>query len=162
VIADLSAVWVVVDLFEQDVGRLATGAKAKVTLKSLPGVSFDGVVEQVSAVIDPDRHTVPVRVRLDNPKGELRPHASAQVQFFEESPAPVQVPASAVMSDGDKSYVYLATPGKDGKGYSFHRRDVVAGSVHEGTVPIHSGLAAGDPIVVQGAVLLDNQIQISN
>ena len=50
----------------------------------------------------------------------------------------------------------------DGKGYTFHRRDVVAGSVHEGTVPIYSGLVAGDPIVVQGAVLLDNQIQIAN
>jgi RND family efflux transporter MFP subunit len=162
VIADLSTVWVVVDLFEEDVGRLEPGAKAKVTLKSLPGVEFDGVVDQVSAVVDPDRHTVPVRVRLDNPNGQLRPHSYAQVQFFEPSPAQVEVPASAVMSDGDKSYVYVASPGKDGKGYSFARRDVVAGALHEGTVPIYAGLQVGEPVAVQGAVLLDNQIQISN
>jgi membrane fusion protein, heavy metal efflux system len=162
VIADLSAVWVVADLFEEDVGSLKAGARAKVSLKSLPGVALEGVVDQVSAVIDPDRHTVPIRVRLDNPSGELRPHAYAQVQFFEPSPAPVQVPASAVMSDGEKSYVYLATPAKDGKGQTFHRRDVTAGSLHEGTVPIYAGLNIGDTIVVQGAVLLDNQIAISN
>jgi RND family efflux transporter MFP subunit len=162
VIADLSTVWVVVDLFEEDVGRLSPGAKAKVTLKSLPGVEFDGTVDQVSAVVDPDRHTVPVRVRLDNPNGQLRPHSYAQVQFFEQSPAEVEVPASAVMSDGDKSYVYFATPTKDGKSYAFARRDVVAGALHEGTVPIYSGLEVGDPVVVAGGVLLDNQIQISN
>ncbi|HTJ45654.1 MAG TPA: efflux RND transporter periplasmic adaptor subunit [Kofleriaceae bacterium] len=160
VIADLSDVWVVVDLFEEDVGRLAVGAKAKVTLRSLPGVEFEGTVDQVSAVVDPDRHTVPVRVRLDNPNGQLRPHSYAQVQFFEPSPAQVEVPASAVMSDGDKSYVYIATP--SGKGTTFARRDVVAGALHEGTVPIYSGLAVGDSVVVQGAVLLDNQISISN
>ncbi len=162
VIADLNTVWVVVDLFEEDVGRLENGAKAKVTLKSLPGVEFDGIVDQVSAVVDPDRHTVPVRVRLDNPNGELRPHSYAQVQFFEPSPAPVEVTASAVMSDGDKSYVYVATPSKDGKGKSFQRRDVTAGALHEGTVPIYNGLAVGESVVEQGAVLLDNQIQISN
>jgi RND family efflux transporter MFP subunit len=158
VVADLSTVWVIVDLFEDDVGRLSVGSKAQVTLKSLPGKTFDGTVDQVSAVVDPDRHTVPIRVRLDNPDGALRPHAFAQVRFFEPGAAAVEVPASAVSSDGAKSYVYLATPGPNGKGDRFTRRDVTAGDERAGSVPIFSGLEVGDRVVVRGAVLLDNQI----
>ena len=162
VIADLSTVWVLVDVFEEDVGQLEAGAQARVTLKSLPDRHFDGVVDQISAVVDPDRHTVPVRVRLENADHKLRPHSYAQAQFFEQSPAKVEVPASAVMSDGEKSYVYLATPTKDGTGYTFTRHDVVAGALHEGSVPIQQGLDVGQEIVTQGGVLLDNQIDLSN
>lgn len=99
-IADLSFVWVVADLFESDTGIVASGNKAKVTVGSK---ELEGVVDQVSAVVDPDRHTVPVRVKLANPDGALRPNAYAQIRFFDPSSTGVSLPSEAIMTDGARS-----------------------------------------------------------
>ena len=153
-IADLSDVWVVADLFENDVGSLVSGTKAKVVV----GTSeLDGTVDQVSAVVDPDRHTVPVRVRLANLDGSLRPNAYAQIKFFDPTTAKVALPASAVLSDGVMTYVYI----KDKAG-QLKRRVVTVGSSSAGKMPILTGVEPGDQVVVQGAILLDNQIQLDN
>jgi RND family efflux transporter MFP subunit len=154
-IADLSDVWVVADLFENDVGALEPGDKAKVIVGQTTEV--DGQIDQVSAVVDPDRHTVPVRVRLENLAGNLRPNAYAQIKFFDPTPAKVAVPSTAVLSDGAQTYVYV----KDKTG-ALKRRTVVAGSASGGRMPILEGLEPGEQVVVQGAILLDNQIQLDN
>lgn len=153
-IADLSFVWVVADLFENDVGGLTAGTKAKVLVG---GAQLEGTIDQVSAIVDPERHTVPVRVKLANPDGALRPNAYAQIQFFDPSKAAVSLPIEAVMTDGAKSYVYV----QDGKG-AFVHHDVTVGSPSNGKVPVLAGLSPKDPVVVQGAILLDNQIQLDN
>jgi RND family efflux transporter MFP subunit len=154
-IADLSDVWVVADLFENDVGALEPGDKAKVIVGQTTEV--DGPIDQVSAVVDPDRHTVPVRVRLENVAGNLRPNAYAQIKFFDPTPAKVSLPSSAVMSDGATTYVYV----KDKSG-ALKKRTVVAGSASGGKMPILEGIEPGEQVVVQGAILLDNQIQLDN
>lgn len=151
-IADLATVWVVADLFEDDVGGIATGTQAKVLVGS---GEHEGVVEQVSAIVDRERHTVPVRVKLANPDGALRPNAYAQVRFLAATTAQVCVPASAVMSDGEQSYVYV----QESKGV-LKRRNIVAGAIVNGKTPVFEGLALGEQVVAQGAILLDNQIQI--
>jgi RND family efflux transporter MFP subunit len=153
-IADLSDVWVVADLFENDVGQLVPGTKAKVSVGS---AELDGQIDQVSAVVDPDRHTVPVRVKLENIDGTLRPNAYAQIKFYDPNTAKVSLPSSAVLSDGVTTYVYVKE--KDG---SLKRRNVTAGSASAGRMPILAGLDTGDQVVVQGAILLDNQIQLDN
>ena len=153
-IADLSDVWVVADLFENDVGGLAPGAKAKVTVGTL---ELDATVDQVAGVVDPERHTVPVRVRLENVDGALRPNAYATIRFFDPVAAKATLPASAVLSDGATSYIYVKA--KDG---SLKRRNVTIGPVSGGNVPVIDGVEVGDEVVVQGAILLDNQIQLDN
>ena len=154
-IADLSDVWVVADLFENDIGNLAPGARAKVTIDNQ---QLDGVVDMVSAVVDPDRHTVPVRVKLANPSGTLRPNAYAQIRFFDPTAAKVSLPETAVMSDGATNYVYV----KDAKTGALKRRNVTIGSVSGGKIPVIAGVEPGEPVVVRGAILLDNQIEIDN
>jgi RND family efflux transporter MFP subunit len=161
-IADLSTVWVVADLFESDVGVVAPGTKAKVSFSGSglggPGGSErDAVIEQVSAVVDPDRHTVPVRLRLDNPDGALRPNAYATIRWFDPTPVAVTLPSSAVLSDGAKSYVYRQE--SDG---ALRRHDVTVGSATAGSVPVIAGLSPSDQVVLSGAILLDNQIQLDN
>jgi multidrug efflux pump subunit AcrA (membrane-fusion protein) len=148
-------VWVVADLFENDVGALEPGDKAKVIVGQTTEV--DGQIDQVSAVVDPDRHTVPVRVRLENVAGNLRPNAYAQIKFFDPTPAKVALPSTAVMSDGAETYVYV----KDKSG-ALKKRVVVAGSASGGRMPILEGLEPGEQVVMQGAILLDNQIQLDN
>jgi membrane fusion protein, heavy metal efflux system len=154
-IADLSDVWVVADLFENDVGALAPGAKAKVVVNGT--TELDAIVDQISAVVDPDRHTVPVRVRLENLDGTLRPNAYAQIKFFDPTAAKVSLPSSAVMSDGAQTYVYMKT-----KTGALKKQIVVAGSSNAGKMPILQGVEPGDQVVVQGGILLDNQIQLDN
>jgi RND family efflux transporter MFP subunit len=154
-IADLAYVWVVADVFETDAGSIAPGAKAKVIVNG--NSELDATIDQVSAVVDPDRHTVPVRVHLANPDGSLRPNAYAQLALYDSTPIGVTLPASAVMSDGARSYVYIKTD----KG-ALARRDIKVGSSNGGVVPVREGLTASDQVVIQGAILLDNQIQLDN
>jgi RND family efflux transporter MFP subunit len=157
-IADLDAVWVVADLFEADAVGLSTGMKARVTSPSLPGFQAEADVERVSSVVDPERHTVGVRVKLANADGRIRPNTFAEVRFLSAAASgSTEIAASALVSDGPKQYVYVQdTPGH------FVRRDVVAGAVRDGRISIVSGLKAGETVVEQGAVLLDNQIELSN
>lgn len=153
-IADLAEVWVVADLFETDVGGLTPGAKAKVIVGKS---ELEASVDQISAIVDPDRHTVPVRVRLANAEGLLRPNAYAQVKFYDPDGAKVTLPAGAVMSDGAQSYVYA----KNDKG-ALSRRNITVGAISNGIVPVLDGLALNDQVVIQGGILLDNQIQLDN
>jgi len=88
-IADLSWVWVVAEVFEDDVGGLVPGTKAKVMVGS---TEVEGAIDQVSSIVDRERHTVPIRVKLPNPAGVLRPNAYAQIRFFDPTPAKVSVP----------------------------------------------------------------------
>lgn len=156
-IADLDAVWVVADLFEADAVGLTAGMKARVTSPSLPGFSAEADVERVSSVVDPERHTVGVRVKLANADGRIRPNTFAEVRFLSAAAAgSTEIAASALVSDGPKQYVYV----EDLPGH-FVRRDVVAGAVRDGRISIASGLKANETVVEQGAVLLDNQIDLS-
>ncbi|HEU4403039.1 MAG TPA: efflux RND transporter periplasmic adaptor subunit [Candidatus Polarisedimenticolia bacterium] len=156
VVADLSSVWVVADLFESEAGVVREGAAAQVTSPSIPDLSAQGKVDMVSAVVDPNRHTVPIRVRLPNPDGSLRPNVYARVRFAVPRRAgAVEVPASALITDGTHQYVYV----QDARG-RFSRREILAGSSQDGHVPVLSGLASGETIVEEGGLLLDNQVSL--
>jgi len=156
VIADLASVWVLADLFESDATQIKEGSRAVVTSPSIPGLNAEGTVAMVSAVVDPDRHTVPIRVRLANPDGVLRPNTYARVRFATASRAgTVEIPATALISDGARQYVYV----RDDAG-RFARREIVAGASRDGRVPVLSGLAPGETIVDEGGLLLDNQVSL--
>ncbi|MES1177242.1 MAG: efflux RND transporter periplasmic adaptor subunit [Myxococcales bacterium] len=156
-VADLSTVWVVADLFESDSDGVAPGVPARVTITSIPGLVIDSKVEMVSAVVDAERHTVPVRVRLDNADGRLKPNTYAKMQFQASTPpGSVEVAAGALVSDGSKQYAYV----KNAAG-RFVKRDVVAGAVRDQRVVVFKGIAPGETVVSKGAILLDNQIDLS-
>jgi len=156
-VADLSTVWVVADLFESDSDGVAPGVPARVTIASLPGLVIDGKVDMVSAVVDAERHTVPVRVRLDNAAGRLKPNTYAKMQFQASTPeGSVEVAAGALVSDGSRQYAYV----KNAAG-RFVRRDVIAGAVREQRVVVFSGIAPGETVVSKGAILLGNQIDLA-
>lgn len=150
-IADLTDVWVVADLLEDAVDDIRAGSKAEVTLDGVQQ-PLTGIVDQVSAIVDPDRHTVPVRVKLDNPAGALRPNAIAQIRFLEDTGGTLSIPAEAILSDGANTYVYVMRDGKP------VRQNINAGPRNAKLVPVRDGLAAGDQIVARGAALLENQL----
>jgi RND family efflux transporter MFP subunit len=150
-IADLDNVWIVADLLEDAVDDIKAGTRAQISMDGIKE-PVEGKVDQVAAIVDPDRHTVPVRVKLNNAAGTLRPNALAQIRFWEERTGPLAVPAEALLSDGATTYVYVIREGGP------RRQDVIAGPRNAKLVPIKSGLQAGDKVVSRGATLLDNQI----
>ena len=157
-IADLSSVWVVADFFEDDALEIQPGTRAQVTSPGLPGSTLEGNVENVASMVNPDRHTIPVRVRVSNPAHVLKPNMYTRVRFLlQPNPDVTEVPDTALVSDGERQYVYIQEhPG------SFTRREVVAGSARHGVIPILSGLPSGTLVVQEGALLLDNQLALAH
>jgi cobalt-zinc-cadmium efflux system membrane fusion protein len=156
-VADLSNVWATAELFEADGSSVAVGAKARLTIASLPGATLEGEVYMVSSVVDPERHSVPVRVRLENSDGKLKPNTYARMQFLcQAAPDSVELDAAAVISDGARQYVYVQSADQ-----TFVRRDVVVGPTRSGKSLVMSGLRPGETVVQRGAILLDNQIMLS-
>jgi cobalt-zinc-cadmium efflux system membrane fusion protein len=89
-IADVSKVWVIADVFDSDALGIIAGTAARITTPANPDVKLDAVVESVSAVVDSQRHSVPIKVRLPNLDGRLKPNQFAELRFrvhLPESPS---------------------------------------------------------------------------
>ncbi len=151
-IADLSAVWVVADVFEQDLALIKTGAKARVTINAYPDKVFMGTVSYVYPTLKPETRTVPVRVELANPGLLLKPGMFAQVELGVSAKAKVvTVPLSAVIDSGTRQIVLLA----QGEG-RFTPREVKLGARSDNYVEVlDGGVKDGELVVVAANFLID-------
>lgn len=149
-IADVSDVWIFADLLDDATHELHVGSPARVTLDG--DAVVPATIDEVSAIVDPDRHAVPVRLHLDNAAGTIRPGAYAEVQFEAPASGGICIPAAATLSDGSGRYVYIQEAGE------LRRRRVVAAPPLGTFVAIREGLVVGDMVVTEGAGLLDNQL----
>ncbi|HEY6876609.1 MAG TPA: efflux RND transporter periplasmic adaptor subunit [Polyangiales bacterium] len=155
-IADLAEVLAVADVPQQDAIELHRGAQARVFASGLAGEAVEGTVEVVSEVVDPERQTVPVRVRVDNRARKLRPNAYVDMTFeAQASRNAVLVPSVAVVRDGASAVVFVEV----GHG-SFARRAVVVGRRSHDEVEIVHGLSLGERVVTTGALLLVNALDV--
>jgi cobalt-zinc-cadmium efflux system membrane fusion protein len=159
-IADLGQVIVVADVLERETAGIELGGKASVTDVALGGQSIAGTVEYVAQLVDPVRRAVAVRVRVDNPDHRLRPNAFAQVNFAPRSERYVVVPSEAVVTDDQKSVVFVRHD-LPGRPVRLERREVRVGRVREDRTEIVSGLAPGESYVSRGALLLLNALDLA-
>ena len=150
-VTDLSSVWVIADLPEQDIGAVKVGAVARITLAAYPNERFDGRVTYVYPSLKPETRTVPVRVELANPGGRLKPAMFAQVELAIGGKTPVlSVPESAVIDTGTRRIVLVQL--KQGR---FEPREVVLGARSENWVEIVKGVRDGEEVVVAANFLID-------
>ena len=150
-IADLSAVWVVADVFESDIGLVKPGAKARVTINAYPDKVFEGKVAYVYPTLTADTRTVPVRIELANPGGLLKPAMYAQVELPVAGRGPVvTVPTSAVIDSGVRRIVLV----QSGEG-RFEPREVKLGARGQDHVEVVEGVKEGEPVVVAANFLID-------
>ena len=153
-IIDLSSVWIDANVFEKDLARVRRGQEVKVTVPAFPGVTFSGRVILISSVVNPDTRAVQVRTEVPNPGGSLKPDMFANVEIITDAHgAAISIPQSALLDDGGKTVVFVAT----GNGYE--KRAVTAGIQSNDRVEILDGLQAGDKVVVKGNYLLLQQSQ---
>ncbi len=149
-IADLSRVWVVADVFEQDIGRLGVGTPVAITIDAFPGERFAGTVSYVYPTLDRATRTIPIRVELANPGGRLRPGMFAQVEIRAAAQPVLAVPASAVIDSGLRQVVLVET----GEG-RFQPRTVQLGERGDDYVAVRDGLREGEKVVVAANFLID-------
>lgn len=155
-VADLDEVLVVGDVPQRDALLLAPKMKAFVTMPGGTDAPVEGAIEVVSDVVDPERQTVPIRVRVDNRERRLRPNAYVDLTFSaREGSTVVVVPAESVVSDGATSVVFVETAAG-----VFTRRKVQLGRQTKERAEIVSGLSAGEKVVTSGALLLLNAIDV--
>ena len=150
-VADLSAVWVVADVFEQDIGQVKTGAKARIRINAYPDKVFDGRISYVYPTLKAETRTVSVRVELANPGGLLKPAMFAQMELpVGRSEKVLTVPDSAVIDSGTRRIVLIQL--KEGR---FEPREVKLGARSDSYVEVMEGVKAGEQVVVAANFLID-------
>jgi Cu(I)/Ag(I) efflux system membrane fusion protein len=155
-VADLSNVWVEVDVYEQQLPSVRLGDRVEITTAALPGRTFTGKVWFIVPVLEGATRTARVRVELPNPGLQLKPDMYANARIL-GAPAPphIMVPAAAVVDRGQQQFVWVETqPG------SYEPRRVTTGGRHGDAIVIASGLSAGEVVVVEGGFLLDSEAQL--
>ena len=154
-IADLSTVWVYANVFQNDVGRLRPGNRAKVTLDAYPGKTFSAQIAQILPQVDQATRTVRVRLVMANAGLALKPGMYVNVDIAAELGRQLVVPASAVLRSGQRSVAFL----DQGEG-NLEPRTVTTGPQIDGDIVILSGLKAGDRVVSSANFLIDSEAQL--
>ena len=151
-IADLSTVWLVADVAEQDIGRIRLGTPARVRLEAYPGQVFDGRVTFVYPTLRAETRSGQVRIELPNPGARLKPAMFAQVELPVGAAAGKQlvVPNSALIDSGTRRVVIIDL----GAG-RFEPREVKTGSRGDEFTVVTEGLKEGESVVVAANFLLD-------
>jgi Cu(I)/Ag(I) efflux system membrane fusion protein len=150
-IANLSSVWVLADIPEQDLGSLRAGQTAQVSFVAFPGKSFAGKVDFIYPMLNAATRTAKIRNVLPNPEGLLREDMYAAVSIAAPGPEPaLTVPDSAIIDSGTRQVVLLARGGGH-----FEPRAVHVGARGNGSAQILDGLKAGEEVVVSANFLID-------
>ena len=150
-VTDLSSVWVLADVFEQDIGLVKTGARASVKINAYPGKVFEGRITYVYPTLKAETRTIPVRVELANPGQLLKPAMFSQVEMQVGARAPVlTVPDSAVIDSGTRRIVLVQL--QEGR---FEPREVKLGGRSENYVEVQEGVKEGEQVVVAANFLID-------
>jgi len=150
-LSDLSTIWVTALVPERNLGEVAKGQAAEVTLDAYPGKVLAGKVTFVSDVVEPDSRRDKVRVAFTNPDAVLKPNMFATVTLKGVEKTLVVLPTSALLMNNDRTTVFVQTGD-----WTFERR-VIDLSLEEGTeVAIASGVKPGEQVVVKGGILLND------
>lgn len=154
-IADLSKIWVLADVYEQDVRRVSLGQAAEVFAEAHPNESFSGKIGFIYPVVDPSTRTLRVRIELANEGLKLRPGMYANVVIRLEAARGVVIPAEALADTGEHQYVFLAKAGG-----RFEPRRVRAGHRSGDKVQILDGLSPGELVVTSSSFLIDSESRL--
>jgi len=150
-ISDLSSVWIVCDVYENDLANVRLGDTAEITLNAYPGRVFKGKVSNIGAILDPNIRTAKVRIEVQNP-GIMRLGMFVKATFRgQTSEMHTIVPASAVLHMHDRDFVFVPASEK-----KFRRLEVVSGDLLPNDTnlqEIKSGLSPGQRVVSDALVL---------
>ena len=148
-IADLSSVFMAADVPESQIRLVTRGETVKITLSAYPDEVFTGTVARIADVVDPLTRTIKVRAALNNAQGRLRPDMFGEIRHEETFKRVPVVPSSAVVQSDKRSIVY-----REKSQGVYEPVTITFGKQDGDRVPVLTGLAAGDRIVIDGGMLL--------
>jgi cobalt-zinc-cadmium efflux system membrane fusion protein len=153
-ISDLSDVWIICDVYENDLSNVRLGDTADVRLNAYPDHVVTGTISNIGAVLDPNIRTAKVRIQVHNP-GNMRPGMFVTATFHgQKKESHAAIPATAILHLHDRDWVYLPAGGD-----KFKRLAIVAGeSLPNNMQEVISGLNPGDQ-VVSNALVLQNTVE---
>jgi cobalt-zinc-cadmium efflux system membrane fusion protein len=154
-IGDLSKVWLIANVREEDAPLLHKGDVVQVHIMALPGQAYHASVTYVAASIDSSSHRLPVRAELENPDRQLKPEMLATFRIIvgEDTSRP-SVPEESVVYEGDTAHVWVANPSAK----TLELRLIKTGRVHDGKVEVLRGVRAGEQVVAAGSVFIDRAL----
>ena len=159
-VADLSRVWVWIDVFERDLARVHLGDDVELHVEAFPGSAFEGKLVYLGSRVETESRTARARIEVPNPEGRLRPGMFARVRISDphaadgeaESVSVLAVPETALQRDGEQFVAYVALG--DGR---FESRKVRTGRKGDGFVEVLDGLSAGESVAVSGTFVLKSE-----
>jgi Cu(I)/Ag(I) efflux system membrane fusion protein len=154
-IADLSRVWVEVEVYENEFQSIHIGQQVEIRSQSFPGKPFSGRIAYIYPFLDPKTRTVKARVEMANPGMKLKPDMFVNAVIKVPLGRAIVVPLTALIDTGKRKVVWVeSSPGM------FEPRDVQTGQQTDDRVQILSGLKAGDKVAVSGGYLIDSESQL--
>lgn len=155
-IADLSGVWVNVEVREADAAVVRAGIGADVELASMPGRPFKGVVTFVHPTLKPETRTVTARVSVANVRGQLRPGMFATVRLLSPSRKTLTVPTSALVRTGERTLVFV-----DLGGGRLEPAEIEIGQSTSEYTEVLAGLEPGQRVVTSAQFLIDSESNLA-
>jgi membrane fusion protein, copper/silver efflux system len=151
-LTDLSRIWVIADVPEQEIGQITIGAPAKVSFRALPGETFDGRVTFILHELETATRTAKARIEIGNPEHRIKHEMFADVEIDAGAGEPERLvaPASALIDSGSRQVVIVDR----GEG-RFEPRPVRIGARGDGFVEITDGVKPGEAVVVTANFLID-------
>lgn len=155
-IADLSTVWVNVDIYESEIPFMRPGQKASVALSYDPGATFNGKVSYIYPSVDEKTRTAKVRLDFPNPGFKLKPDMYVNAEIKIDGGSHLAVPEEAVLDSGTRKVVFI----DKGNGH-FEPKEVKLGAKMDGHFQVLSGLNEGEKIASSSVFLLDSESRLS-
>jgi cobalt-zinc-cadmium efflux system membrane fusion protein len=155
-VADLSSVWVMVDINEKDLAKVRRGQGAVVSVGAFPDLKMKGRITYIADLVDESTRTVKARIEVGNPGRKLKPEMFATVELALAADAPpvLAVPEDALQDLDGKKVVFIAESETE-----FAARQVQAGRLAGGLAEIVSGLKEGERYAVKGAFILKSELK---
>ena len=156
-VADLSLIWVDLEVFESDFPLVRVGQEVSIESRSYPGHTFHGKVKLIYPFLDPKTRTVRLRVEIPNTGLKLKPEMYITATIKVPLADSIVVPAGAIMDTGKRQVIWV-----ESKPGIFLQRDVKIGARSGKDVQILAGLKAGEKVATTGSYLIDSEAQLSH
>jgi Cu(I)/Ag(I) efflux system membrane fusion protein/cobalt-zinc-cadmium efflux system membrane fusion protein len=155
-IANLSTLWLVVEIFEDQIPWIQEGTPAEINFTYFPGKTFSGAVRYIEPALSERTRTLRVKIAIPNNNRKLRAGMYATVIFGPRTAAPtLAVPSEAVLRTGERNVAVVAS-----EGGGFTPRELVLGQEGDGWVEVLAGLTEGEQVVTSAQFLLDSEASV--
>lgn len=159
-IADLSSVWIWIDLYEQHLPFVRVGSSVRIEFEALPGKRYSGTISYIEPTINPKTRTTRARVILANPGNFLRPGMYGLAEIMVQQPSVLAIPKTAVLWTGERSIVYVKVAQTADRAIVRPRQVRIGAELGNSMIQVLDGLIEGEEVVSHGTFVVDASAQL--